>query len=650
MSLLAAEPAPVLTDALLWLGRNSLGGAALIVAGLLLFRAFPRAFDARWRAAFGFAILARLVLPLAPESRFSAENLLPSADPHAVPKPSPAFLAELARPAPAVIPMPEIPELALPPIPEPAAFPAPLDLGFVPEPAANQTPASQAPAVPSPSPARIPIRIATAFASIPLVAWLAAVWLAGAAGLLLAAALRAIRLARWIRHRPAVGDMRTLRAVAEAERLVGLKPGTLRAVIADGIPGAAVFGWRRPVLLISPEMTAAFSDTQLRGVLLHELSHIRRHDVLWNWLAHLVLALHWFNPLVWLAVRHFRADREQLCDELALGHLPPPQRRAYGEALLSLLQSLSIPQPHPARTAPSLAPFLSRKNEIKQRIAMISNRKKPLPGVVHALAAAFFLGAVAVTFTSALGDEERRAPEREREPARSPEAERGDRGGRHPEADQPGRRPAPEAEAVKPRRAPEEGAPRDGDRPRPEGVPRDGDRTRPEGAPRDGDRPRPEGAPRDGDRPRPEGAPRDGDRPRPEGAPRDGDRPRPEGAPRDGDRLRNIERLPDSDGPRPLPNVGMTPEAAIRIRHLHEAAENLERAGLPNEARQYREKAAHMEAELRARHAGEPGPGNNEDLRRHAENLEREVARLREMVGDLQNQLRELQQSRREGR
>ncbi|MCB1236392.1 MAG: hypothetical protein KDM91_15100, partial [Verrucomicrobiae bacterium] len=123
-----------------------------------------------------------------------------------------------------------------------------------------------------------------------------------------------------------------------------------------------------------------------------------------------------------------------------------------------------------------------------------------------------------------------------------------------------------------------------------------------------------------------------------------------EGAPRDGDRLRNIERLPDSDGPRPLPNVGMTPEAAIRIRHLHEAAENLERAGLPNEARQYREKAAHMEAELRARHAGEPGPGNNEDLRRHAENLEREVARLREMVGDLQNQLRELQQSRREGR
>ncbi|MCB1237202.1 MAG: hypothetical protein KDM91_19210, partial [Verrucomicrobiae bacterium] len=445
MSLLAAEPAPVLTDALLWLGRNSLGGAALIVAGLLLFRAFPRAFDARWRAAFGFAILARLVLPLAPESRFSAENLLPSADPHAVPKPSPAFLAELARPAPAVIPMPEIPELALPPIPEPAAFPAPLDLGFVPEPAANQTPASQAPAVPSPSPARIPIRIATAFASIPLVAWLAAVWLAGAAGLLLAAALRAIRLARWIRHRPAVGDMRTLRAVAEAERLVGLKPGTLRAVIADGIPGAAVFGWRRPVLLISPEMTAAFSDTQLLGVLLHELSHIRRHDVLWNWLAHLVLALHWFNPLVWLAVRHFRADREQLCDELALGHLPPPQRRAYGEALLSLLQSLSIPQPHPARTAPSLAPFLSRKNEIKQRIAMISNRKKPLPGVVHALAAAFFLGAVAVTFTSALGDEERRAPEREREPARSPEAERGDRGGRHPEADQPGRRPAPEA-------------------------------------------------------------------------------------------------------------------------------------------------------------------------------------------------------------
>ena len=53
-------------------------------------------------------------------------------------------------------------------------------------------------------------------------------------------------------------------------------------------------------------------------VLLHELAHLKRHDLAVNWLLGLLQSVHWFNPALWLVFRRVRADREVACDELVL--------------------------------------------------------------------------------------------------------------------------------------------------------------------------------------------------------------------------------------------------------------------------------------------------------------------------------------------
>lgn len=81
-------------------------------------------------------------------------------------------------------------------------------------------------------------------------------------------------------------------------------------VIVRGLSTMAIFGWVRPRLLIPADLADRYSPDQIRGMLLHEFAHVRRRDVLWTWLALLACALHWFNPLAWLAFRRFCADRE----------------------------------------------------------------------------------------------------------------------------------------------------------------------------------------------------------------------------------------------------------------------------------------------------------------------------------------------------
>ncbi len=73
-------------------------------------------------------------------------------------------------------------------------------------------------------------------------------------------------------------------------------------------------------------------------VLLHELGHIQRRDGLMHLVARAAAAIYWFNPLVWLALRQLRVERERACDDLVLNTGSPPS--AYANHLLEIARAV----------------------------------------------------------------------------------------------------------------------------------------------------------------------------------------------------------------------------------------------------------------------------------------------------------------------
>lgn len=232
--------------------------------------------------------------------------------------------------------------------------------------------------------------------------WLpGAIWLAGFLVILIRAIVLQVRTARWVDSRPTLNDpglralLRTCANSVGVSRIFDMVQGPAGSSVA-------VFGFLRPNCLIVPaNFRQQYTESQIRGIFLHELEHVRQRDLLWNWIMLLIQAVHWFNPLVWIAARSFRAERELRCDRFAVNHLSREDRVHYGRALLRTIEVQVLPA-----TAPAFLPFVSRKKELKHRMTMILKpyTYQPLTQIaagVIALAVGF------TTFTSALADEEK---------------------------------------------------------------------------------------------------------------------------------------------------------------------------------------------------------------------------------------------------
>jgi beta-lactamase regulating signal transducer with metallopeptidase domain len=105
-------------------------------------------------------------------------------------------------------------------------------------------------------------------------------------------------------------------SLTEALRIINL--GTpVRVLISPRVGVPVVSGLIRPSLLLPTEASAWTADRR-RIVLLHELAHVKRRDCLMQVIAQIAWAIHWWNPLMLIAVSRLRAEQERACDDLVL--------------------------------------------------------------------------------------------------------------------------------------------------------------------------------------------------------------------------------------------------------------------------------------------------------------------------------------------
>ncbi|HEX8320234.1 M56 family metallopeptidase [Longimicrobium sp.] len=132
------------------------------------------------------------------------------------------------------------------------------------------------------------------------------------------------------------------------------------------------WGVFRPVVLL-PAESAEWSDERRMVVLAHELAHVRRWDALTQWVAHFAVVLHWYNPLVWLAARQLREERERACDDavLTIGARPS----AYADHLLTLVRSLGRSE------GPVAALAMARRSQFEGRLLAILEPANPRRGL-----------------------------------------------------------------------------------------------------------------------------------------------------------------------------------------------------------------------------------------------------------------------------
>jgi beta-lactamase regulating signal transducer with metallopeptidase domain len=163
------------------------------------------------------------------------------------------------------------------------------------------------------------------------------VWLAGAATVLarlLLGTLRVWWLARGARRVTENSWVALARMVATRLRL--RRPVVL--LKSEQVELPMTWGAVRSVVFL-PEEADEWSPSCRSIVLLHELAHVKRRDCLTQSLAQLACALYWFNPLVWLAARRLRVERELACDDYVLE--VGTKASDYAGHLLEIASSLS---------------------------------------------------------------------------------------------------------------------------------------------------------------------------------------------------------------------------------------------------------------------------------------------------------------------
>lgn len=148
----------------------------------------------------------------------------------------------------------------------------------------------------------------------------------------------------------------------------------------DRITSPFIFGFIKPQIYLP----CYVGDNDKKYVIAHEMAHIKRKDYLWRTLGFFILAVHWFNPLVWFGYMMLCKDIEIACDERVLREIGKENKKEYSKALIDCSTK---------RFAISACPIAFGEVAVKARVKNVLSYKKPAFWII-------IIGIIACIFTA----------------------------------------------------------------------------------------------------------------------------------------------------------------------------------------------------------------------------------------------------------
>ncbi|HEX2925229.1 MAG TPA: M56 family metallopeptidase [Ruminiclostridium sp.] len=316
-----------------WIVFSSVTASLIILVILLLKLIFKNRLSPAWHYFIWFLVLVRLLIPYSPESPFSILNL-----------------GSLHN----------------------DSFSAPVETVLT---GRNLTEGKYSTAIYEPSPDQVVNRgensyIPSPHESLPLKTKIALIWLAGVLIYAMYILLANIRFSMKIRNNPRLyrGTVKDIFDDSKAAMNVRI---SLPIIISSAVSTPSICGFIKPKILLPAALSDQVSENDLKNIFLHELAHLKRKDILVNWIVVLLKILHWFNPILWYGFYKMHLDCEISCDALVLSKIKPGDHTEYGYTILHLMEIMSVKQ-----RLPGVSGIVTDTSHVKRRITMIAYFKK----------------------------------------------------------------------------------------------------------------------------------------------------------------------------------------------------------------------------------------------------------------------------------
>ncbi|MDZ7319801.1 MAG: M56 family metallopeptidase, partial [candidate division KSB1 bacterium] len=334
-----------------WLFKTSLKASVLVALILIIQFLLGRKLSARWQYGLWLLLIIRLILPFDIESRLSIFNLVPAQNIHSLQPPNPAEYISTRTI-------------------EPTNF---------------NVPATSFQIETEVLPTQQSFGVSTKEI-------LALVWLLGLITILFYTFICNFKLWRKIRLQSILSSHSLFQLLETCKKQMKItRPMAL--IEMEGIRIPVLFGIFKPKILVPINFAQQMTADQIKHILLHELAHYKRKDVLVSCLTTILQIIHWFNPMIWFAFYRMRMDRELACDEMALNRIGAAQSQAYGQTIISLLETMTT-----KFWLPVTVSIIESKKDLKRRLAMIVNfKQQPLIWSIVAIIILIAVGGFALT-------------------------------------------------------------------------------------------------------------------------------------------------------------------------------------------------------------------------------------------------------------